>query len=101
MSALDWLREKAKEQPESFMTIAPDQCDEGTKPGLWRIRRWHFKGRLPTKMVYQLKNRGTLGTLESVQSGDTQVNEVLRLGGQYRSEFNNCEFGRVVYEFVA
>lgn len=99
MSALEWLRSKAKEQPESYMTIPESEASEGNKAGLWKIRRSYFKGRLPTAMVYQLKNRGT--TLTKVESGDVQVLETLKLGGQYRSEFNNCEYWYTTYEFVA
>ena|SRR6218665_2292959 len=100
MSALDWLRNKATVRPIEYMIVTEeDSASTGTKPGKWKITRSVFKGRLPTKMVFQVK--GEYAKLIKQFDGDIQINESIRLGGQYRSEFNNCEFFRTVYEFVA
>src|SRR5215217_793155 len=98
MSALNWLRDKAEFRETTFMTIAADSGDEGTKPGLWRVDRWHFKGTLPNRMAAQIRNE--LDKLVKVQSGDIQTQEVLRIGGQYRSDYGRCEFSKTVYEFM-
>ena len=99
MNALDWIRDKAEVSGVETMTILPEQAGQGTKSGLWQVTRLHFKGRLPTKMVYSVK--AELGKLVKLYDGDKQINETLRVGGQYRSEFNNCEYSKTVYEFIS
>lgn len=99
MSALDWVRGKAEHKGTKFLTISAENADEGTKPGLWRVDRWHFSGVLKSGMATGIRKE--LGKLASVQTGDIQVNEVLRIGGQYRSEYGNCEFSRTVYEWMS
>lgn len=98
MSALDWVRSKAAQTTVESMEIPVESAGEGTKPGTWRVTSWHFKGALPLKMAAQIRNE--IGKLVKVQSGDIQTNEVLRIGGQYRSDYNKCEFSKTVYEFV-
>lgn len=99
MSALDWIRGKAVVYSVETMTVSPEKAEQGTKPGLWQVTRLHFKGRLPTKMVYSVK--AELGKLVKSFDGDKQVNEYLRVGGQYRSDFNNCEYSKTIYEFIS
>src|SRR5215217_7765647 len=90
MSALNWVRDKAEHKETEFMTITAESAGEGTKPGLWRVDRWHFRGVLGAGMATGIRKE--LSKLVKVQSGDIQTNEVLRIGGQYRSEYGNCEF---------
>lgn len=98
MSALDWVRSKAVERETRFLDVPADSNDEGTKPGKWKMTRWHFRGTLPTKMAAQIRNETT--KLVKVESGDIQTNEFLRIGGQYRSDYAKCEFSKTVYEYV-
>lgn len=98
MSALNWVREKAVERETSFMDVPAESADEDTKPGKWKMTRWHFRGILPMKMAAQIRNETS--KLVKTHSGDIQTNEVLRIGGQYRSDYNKCEFSKTVYEFV-
>lgn len=81
--AIEWVRNNAKQFDQYELEV------EGKKV----IATWFsFKGRIPTKMVYELRSQ--MGELIVSDS----ENEVLRLGGQYRSEFNNCVFTRTTYE---
>lgn len=98
MTALDWVRNKANQTTVESMEIPVESAGEGTKPGTWRVTNWVFKGTLPVKMAAQIRNE--FDKLVKVQSGDIQTNEVLRIGGQYRSDYNKCEFYKTVYEFV-
>lgn len=100
MAALDWVRNKADKKPVEFMIVSPEDAGEATIAGTWRVTRWHFKGRLPSRMVFQLRDEQAHNKLEKTFDGSRQVNETLRIGGQYRSEFNNCEFSRTEYELV-
>lgn len=99
MSALDWVRGKAEHKDTKFLTISAESADAGTKPGLWRVDRWHFRGVLNSGMATGIRKE--FDKLEKTDSGDIQVNEVLRIGGQYRSEYGNCEFSRTVYEWMS
>lgn len=100
MSALDWVRSKAGKRPVEFMTVTQTEEGEEALAGTWRVTRWHFKGRLPSRMVYQLRDEQAHNKLEKTFDGAKQVNETLKIGGQYRSEFNDCEFSRTEYERV-
>lgn len=99
MSALDWVRGKAEARETKFIRIEAESADEGTKPGLWRVDRWHFKGTLGAGMATGIRKE--LGKLVKVESGDIQTKETLRIGGQYRSEYGNCEFSKTVYEWMS
>ena len=96
MSALDWVRNKAS-QTEVY-TLDIESESEGTKAGTWRVTRWHFKGTLPNRMAAQIRNE--ICKLIKTESGDIQTTETLKIGGQYRSDYNKCEFFRSVYEFT-
>lgn len=86
MSALDWVRANAKQFDQYELEV------EGEK----FVATWYsFKGRVPNKMVFDLKRE-----LSSLVVTETE-NEVLRLGGQYRSDFNECEYSRAVYTKAA
>jgi hypothetical protein len=98
MSALDWVRNKAAQTEIDTMEIPAESAGEGTKAGTWRVTRWHYKGTLPIKMAAQIRNE--LTNVVNVQSGDIQTHEVLRIGGQYRSDYGRCEFSKTVYEFM-
>lgn len=100
MSALDWLRGKADAKPVRFLTVSEADAGEATIAGTWKVTGWHFKGRLPSRMVFQLREENQNGKLQKTFDGKRQVEETLRLGGQYRSEFNNCEFWRTEYELI-
>ncbi|HAU74865.1 MAG TPA: hypothetical protein DCW88_04845 [Agrobacterium sp.] len=82
MSALDWVRKNAKQFDQYELEV------EGKK----FVATWYsFNGRVPNKMVFDLKRE-----LASLVVTETE-NEVLRVGGQYRSEFNKCTYTRAVY----
>lgn len=97
MSALDWVRNKAAQTEIDTMEIPAESAGEGTKAGTWRVTRWHYKGTLPIKMAAQIRNE--ICKLVKIESGDIQTTETLKIGGQYRSDYNKCEFFRTVYEF--
>lgn len=99
MSALDWVRGKAEFKETSFLTISAENADAGTKPGLWRVDRWHFKGTLGAGMATAIRKE--LGKLVKVESGDIQTHETLHIGGQYRSDYGKCEFSKTVYEWMS
>lgn len=82
MSALDWIRKNAKQFDQYELEV------EGKK----FVATWFaFNGRVPNKMVFDLKRE-----LPSLVVTETE-NEVLRVGGQYRSDFNKCAYTRAVY----
>ncbi|MGV1985635.1 hypothetical protein ACQZ5N_03375 [Agrobacterium sp. 22-221-1] len=82
MSALDWIRKNAKQFDQYELEV------EGKK----FVATWYsFNGRVPNKMVFDLKRE-----LPSLVVTETE-NEVLRVGGQYRSDFNKCAYTRAVY----
>lgn len=83
--AIDWVRANAKQFDQYVL-----EADGAKYIATW----FSFKGRIPSRMVYELKSQ--LGELITT---DTE-NEVLRLGGQYRSDFNKCVFTRTTYEQV-
>lgn len=93
MNALEWLRTKAtKSETYDLAISAEDAAANECEPGTYTVTRWHFAGRIPNRMVFEL--RKLTGALVVT---DTE-NEVLRVGGQYRSDFNKCEFFRTTYE---
>ena len=81
MNALDWLRNKATPVPAEEIEA------EGVK---YRIERKVFRGNLPFRMAKEL--RGCKGLIKT-----ETVNEVLLLGGQYRSQAGQCEFFHTEY----
>lgn len=86
MSALNWIRKNSKQFDRYEIEV------EGEK----FIATWFgFTGRVPNKMVFDLKRE-----LSSLVVTETE-NEVLRVGGQYRSDFNKCEYSRAVYTKAA
>lgn len=86
MSALNWIRNNAKQFDQYELEV------EGEK----FIATWYgFNGRVPNKMVFDLKKE-----LSSLVVTETE-NEVLRVGGQYRSDFNKCAYTRAVYTKAA
>jgi len=100
MSALEWVRNKANQQPVEFMTISPEEAGDSMIAGTWRVTRFHFKGKLPSKMIYQIRDEKAHDSLVKIFDGKKQVNETLQVGGQYRSDFNNCVFSRTEYELI-
>lgn len=99
MNALDWVRSKAEERETEIMVIEPEEAGEGTKAGQWLVKRWHFRGTLPTRMAYQIRDNLKTGKLERVETGDIQITENLRIGGQYRSDFGKCEYWKTIYQY--
>lgn len=85
MSALDWIRKKSKQFDQYEL-----EHEGGNYLATWRS----FRGRIPNKMVYELRKE-----LPSLINTKLE-NETLRIGGQYRSDFNNCEYIHVVYTKV-
>lgn len=86
MSALNWVRNNAKQFDQYELEV------EGEK----FIATWFsFNGRVPSKMVFDLKKE-----LSALVVTETE-NEVLRVGGQYRSDFNKCAYTRAVYSKAA
>lgn len=85
MNALDWVRNAAKQIDQYEIEVGGEKY----------IATWFsFKGSVPARMVFELKSM-----LSSLVVTDTE-NEVLRVGGQYRSDFNKCEFTRATYSKV-
>jgi hypothetical protein len=85
MTALDWVRGKAVQFDQYELEV------EGEKI----VATWFkFSGTVPNRMVFELKKQ--YGQLVVT---DTE-NEVLRVGGQYRSDFNKVEYSRTIYEKV-
>lgn len=86
MSALDWIRRNATQFDQDELEV------EGVK---YVATLYRFKGRVPKKMVYDLTRE-----LSSLVVTETE-RERLLVGGQYRSDFNKCEYSRVVYTKAA
>lgn len=100
MSALNWVRGKAK-ITEEFMTITPEEsARSGAKPGLWKVTRAFFSGNLPTRMAFQIRDERGQGKLINTHTETTQTVETLKIGGQYRSEFGKCIFSRTDYTWI-
>ncbi|MHC2353368.1 hypothetical protein ACVMB3_002826 [Sinorhizobium meliloti] len=86
MSALNWVRDKAKQFDQYELEV------EGEKV----VATWYsFNGRVPNRMVFELQKE-----LSALVVTDTE-NEVLRVGGPYRSDFNRCAYTRAVYTKAA
>lgn len=95
MAAIDWLRTKLETYAVEDMPVTPAEAEAtGCLPGTYRVTRERFRGRLPYHMARDMK-RAPVALVRT----DT-VNETLRLGGQYASEFGNCEFFRTTYELL-
>ncbi|QND42990.1 hypothetical protein HB770_21040 [Rhizobium leguminosarum bv. viciae] len=86
MTALNWIRENAAQFDQYDLEV------EGEK----FVATWYrFNGRVPSRMVFELKKE-----LSALVVSETE-NEVLRVGGQYRSDFNKCAYTRAVYTKAA
>jgi hypothetical protein len=86
MSALNWVRNNAKQFDKYELEV------EGEK----FVATWFsFNGRVPNRMVFELQKE-----LSGLVVTGTE-NEVLRVGGQYRSDFNKCVYTRAVYTKAA
>lgn len=90
MNAIEWLRSKATVTTDT-MVVTPEEAFE-CDPGTYRITRMHFRGNLPYRMARDVRNIPLTRT-------DT-VNEVLHIGGQYRSQYGQCEYFHTTYERV-
>jgi hypothetical protein len=87
MNALDWIRSKATQyEVDTFTT------DEGVTI---RATRYSFRGRIQPRMVFEARK-----LYPELVNHDMQV-ETLKVGGQHRSEFGQCEYFRTEYEQVA
>lgn len=99
MNAINWLRNKATEAaPETMIVGAEEGRTNGVKPGVWLIKRKHFKGVLPYRMAAQIRNELKSSPLVNTSEGNIQISERVQIGGQYRSDFGKCEFWHTVYE---
>lgn len=82
MTALDWVRANATQF---------DQYDLEAEGQRYVATWFKFEGRIPNHMVFELKRE-----LTRLVKTETE-NEVLRVGGQYRSDFNKCAYTRTIY----
>jgi hypothetical protein len=86
MTALNWIRDNAKQFDQYELEV------EGEK----FIATWFsFNGRVPNRMVFELRDQ-----LSHLVVNDNE-NEVLRVGGQYRADFNKCSYTRAIYTKAA
>jgi len=91
-NAIEWLRSKATVTTDT-MTVTPEEgAVSECAPGTYRITRLHFRGTLPYAMVRDLRSAKLTKT--------ETVNEVLQIGGQYRSQYGQCEYFHTTYELV-
>ena len=82
-NALDWLRNKAELKDTDVFTLETGETVQA--------QFYHFKGVLPSRMIFELN-----GLVNDVVKDDF-TNETLRIGGERRGDFNNCEFSRTLY----
>lgn len=94
MNAIEWLRSKATTTVETMVINAADAAASDTTPGTYTITRKYFRGTLPTRMAYEAR-----ALAKTLTVTDTVV-ETLRIGGQYRSQFGQCEYWYTTYEFM-
>lgn len=86
MTALNWIRDNAKQFDQYELEV----------DGQVFVATWFsFNGRVPNRMVFELQKQ-----LSQLVVNETE-NEVLRVGGQYRSDFNKCAYTRAVYTKAA
>ncbi len=90
MTALDWVRSKAA--VTEIDTFSGD--DENGVSRTYRVTRSVFKGTLPYRMARDIRKE-----LSSLIRADMHI-ETLHIGGQYRSDFGNCEYINSVYELL-
>lgn len=86
MNALNWVRNNAKQFDQYELDVDGEKF----------VATWYgFNGRVPNRMVFELQKE-----LSALVVTDTE-NEVLRVGGPYRSDFNKCAYTRAVYTRAA
>ena len=90
MSALDWIRSKAKEIEIDYLDLEPEYATEETPAGRYEIRRWLFNGTLPYRMKKELASQ-----LEQLATTETET-EVVTFPGQYRSNNTRAVYTRTV-----
>lgn len=94
ISAIDWLREKAKHDPaqDETITVTPEMAEEdGIEPGGYRVRYSFFRGEIPYRMKVQLRgipDRTDFALSEFIRFGNTRAT-------QDRLEYTKVERERV------
>ena len=83
MSALNWLREHAKEISEETFDV------EGAP---YTAKSFAFEGHVPMRMIHQLRKQ----LAQVIKTDD--VHEVLFVGGPNRSDATKCQFYRTEYQ---
>lgn len=86
MNAIEWVRSKAAFKGTNRLTVP-----EGDEAGEYESKVYGFEGRVPARMVYQLRKES------SMLVKNDKVYENIILGGKYRSDFNRVIYGRLEY----